>query len=679
MKSLRIPKHLIPVSLISFTVLVSYGLLIPWLRLYWDDWPVIAAARLQGVGVFWDFYRTERPFSAWTYIVTIPLIGSHPLVWHIFSLSLRWLTVIGFYLALSTLWPQKKPQVLWISLLFAVYPVFTNQPVAVAFSQHWICYLLFVFSLWLMLLAERRPKWFWPLTALSVALTGLNMFTLEYFWGLELLRPFMLGFLAAGQPDSRSGRLTRVLKGWLPYLAMLVIATGWRFAAASSLSGAHEMSLLTQLQSDPLVTGILFVQMVVQDLINNLIGVWYQTIEAAQIELTNNVVVFSLLAGLIAAGIVFLLLRRQATTDEAQADEPIWVRQALLLGLAGSFFGPTPIWLIERQAVFGMHSGRFALAAMFGLSILIVGLLEWITPRRLPKLALIALLTGMGVGFQIRNSVSYYRSSLKINDFYWQLHWRAPALQPGTAILSADELFPYMGRSVTAVAVNLAYPQSHSGRKVDYWFFELYHDIGSKVVPRLARARPLTGTFRTFDFSASSNESLAVFYKPGAGRCLWVLSSADADNPDIPDLTRQALGASNLSRILPQANGGDFPNQDLFGPESERTWCWYYQKAELARQTGDWQRIVQLGAEARSKGFKAENLNEWLVFIEGYARSRKWDQAVQLSNTVYAADNILSTRLCRIWDGFIKTGPPTAVEQVNVNTLLSQMNCSKLP
>jgi hypothetical protein len=70
----------------------------PLVGLFWDDWPIVLAARLQGVSAFWEYYRLERPFSAWTYVVTIPILGTTPLVWNIFTLLLRWLTVVGMWL-----------------------------------------------------------------------------------------------------------------------------------------------------------------------------------------------------------------------------------------------------------------------------------------------------------------------------------------------------------------------------------------------------------------------------------------------------------------------------------------------------------------------------------------------------------------------------------------------------
>ena len=115
----------IPFVLLLITV-VSFGLLIPWLGFYWDDWPVIYMTNTQGTAGFWGFYQYDRPFSAWTYILFAPLLGTHPLTWQIFVLLLRWLTAVFVWMSLKMIWPQKPRQVFWIALLFAVCPIFLN-------------------------------------------------------------------------------------------------------------------------------------------------------------------------------------------------------------------------------------------------------------------------------------------------------------------------------------------------------------------------------------------------------------------------------------------------------------------------------------------------------------------------------------------------------------------------
>jgi len=144
---LSLNERAVPAALLFITV-VSFGLIIPWLGFYWDDWPVIYLTQTEGTSGFWDFYQYDRPFSAWTYIVFAPLLGTSPQAWQIFTLLLRGLTAVFLWESLRLIWPEKPRQLFWVALLFAVCPIFGQQFVAVAYSQHWICYLLYFCSIY---------------------------------------------------------------------------------------------------------------------------------------------------------------------------------------------------------------------------------------------------------------------------------------------------------------------------------------------------------------------------------------------------------------------------------------------------------------------------------------------------------------------------------------------------
>lgn len=681
MSKVTFRSHTVPVFIVLLCFL-SLGLIIPWLGLYWDDWPVMLASRVQGLGVFWDFYRGERPFSAWTYLTFIPLLGTRPWVWHVFSLFLRDLTVVGFWASLNGLWPRRIFENTLATALFAVYPVFIQQPVAVAFSQHWICYVLYIFSLWAMIQAARQAKFFWLWTLVGVLAASLHMLTMEYFWGLELVRPAVLWFLSDPASPATRQRVRRTFGMWLPYLAILAGVVIWRmFFMEIVEQDPNTPQLLYNLGSSPFSTLAHLAQVGLQDFIHNTFGAWFATLDPAEIDFSDRPVLFSwgiaaLTASLSGWYLFHLRTDVEAETKVSSASSTSsdgWRYQALVLGLLATFLGPLPVWLKARQALIGLYSSRFALAAMFGLAILVVVFLDWLTARRKVQIILVASLLGLASGYHVRVATGYYRSTLRQNDFYWQLYWRAPQIEPGTAVLSADELFLYVGRASTAVALNLLYPQPEAYRgtyQVGYWFLELDHDVGDAQVPKLARGKLLARTFRTFNFSGSSLDSLVVYYKPGAGRCLWVLAPQDQDNPEIPALTRAALPVSNLGRIQPGPAKPGYPPTDLFGAEPAHTWCYFYQKAELARQQGNWQAVMQLDQEARLLNQKAQNAYELTAFIEAFLQMGRWQDAVQYSQEALALENEIAPRLCRLW----KAAPGEAPEKI-WDDLQSQLNC----
>ena len=99
-----------------------------------------------------------------------------------------------------------------------------------------------------------------------------------------------------------------------------------------------------------------------------------------------------------------------------------------------------------------------------------------------------------------------------------------------------------------------------------------------------------------------------------------------------PCITPQAatwLTVSNPSRIL--ATSETMPPAQIFGSEPARTWCYYYEKAELAAQYGDWPTAVVLWRDAASRRLRAANSIELLPFIAASARLDDWEQAKTLT------------------------------------------------
>jgi hypothetical protein len=258
------------------------------------------------------------------------------------------------------------------------------------------------------------------------------------------------------------------------------------------------------------------------------------------------------------------------------------------------------------------------------------------------------LLVGGAASFHIRSTAIYVRSWERQNQLWWQLYWRAPYLEPGTALVSTDELVLYVGRDPTALALNLVYPQPKVSSELAYWFIELPRHVGLKRLPNFIAGMPLKRSFRNYSFQGSSLDGVAIYYEPGGGRCLWVLSPLDRYNPDIPGMTEEVLPVSNLSRIA--ASPAHTLPESIFGKEPSHTWCYYFQKAELSRQLGDWQQVVSLIDEALAKGYTPLNALEWQPAIEGYAHAGRWSEAISISQRAAEKSQRYNAQLCYLWE-----------------------------
>jgi hypothetical protein len=84
----------------------------------------------------------------------------------------------------------------------------------------------------------------------------------------------------------------------------------------------------------------------------------------------------------------------------------------------------------------------------------------------------------------------------------------------------------------------------------------------------------------------------------------------------------------------------------VFGPEPEYDWCYYYQKAALARQRGDWDAVLTLGNDALNKGLAPAELIEWMPFLQAYARAGDIDRLVELAPVV-SYDPYIAQQACQ--------------------------------
>jgi hypothetical protein len=108
------------------------------------------------------------------------------------------------------------------------------------------------------------------------------------------------------------------------------------------------------------------------------------------------------------------------------------------------------------------------------------------------------------------------------------------------------------------------------------------------------------------------------------------------------------IPVSNLSRILPEPVGGP-PDPDIFGAEPEHTWCYFFEKADLARQQQDWSTIIDLYQQAQDQGLTAEHGAEYIPFIEAFAQTGDWDKAYELTLEAKSTTSGLKKMLCENW------------------------------
>lgn len=643
------------------TCLVTFGLLSPSLGFFQDDWHFIFYAQ-HGLSKLWELSAYDnRPFASWPYIAGFALFGFRPLAWQIGVLVLRWLTTVAFWMVFRSLWPKHEKLAVVPALLFAVYPLYTLQPMAVTYITHWVAFLLYALSLWLMILAVRDIQRLWPLLVLSVLLDGLQLFTIEYFNGIELLRPLVLWMaLSAPQADSKP-RLKTAALAWLPYLGVLAAFVLWRgFIFQSPAQDNNAPTVLRDLISAPISTLLYLVTAGLKDTLLIQVGTWSETLSPDLVDFSPAGLLALLVTVLSFIG--FYLYFKHLDLEE---DAP--VRPMLLLGLLGLVLGPIPAWM-THQPLYDTNplwNSRLGMAAMFGAALIIVAAVEWLARTKMQRVVVYSLFLALSVGYLIRSENNYRHAWEAQVDFLNQLAWRAPSVEAGTAFVSEGEILSYMGDYPTGFAVNMVYHQPRDSTQAVTWFFPSYGD--DPVAEKLLMGGILREVKFSTRFEGEAADSLVLWYEPTVSACLHILTPLDAESRLYSDYLRQLAPRSALERISPESNvNTEFFAQALNTPQ---TWCYFFEKAELAEQYGQTEQVLKLWEAAQEQGFQPSHGMEYLPFIRAYLAVGDTNKAQALTESAnrLTSSQAMRQTLCRPW---LEAGEAGAAQGSEVKQLL---------
>ena len=129
-------------------IALCFGILIPKLGFYWDDLPYLYQYAAFGPNGFPEYVASDRPFSAWIFSATTFLFGFSPIGYHVLVLLIRWMCAILFFETIQLIWKENKGLNLAAASIFAIYPGFLQQPIALIYNHHLCVFasLSFLFS-----------------------------------------------------------------------------------------------------------------------------------------------------------------------------------------------------------------------------------------------------------------------------------------------------------------------------------------------------------------------------------------------------------------------------------------------------------------------------------------------------------------------------------------------------
>jgi hypothetical protein len=322
------------------------------------------------------------------------------------------------------------------------------------------------------------------------------------------------------------------------------------------------------------------------------------------------------------------------------------------------------------------------ISMMIGGSLFVVGLIELLIQNRRIKMYVFAILIALGIGQQFFNANIFRRDWAKQQEIYWQLAWRIPAMKPNTALLTHQLPIDYETDLSFTAPINWMYAPDYrrsspldENSNLPYALIYTEKRLGGTTLPSLDRNEIITLPIRRVSFHGSTSQVL-VIYMPQNG-CLRVLDPARGDEVTYGNQSRFLVDAIPLSDLSNISIEPDQVAKPPFLPEPEHTWCYYYAKAELARQQGDWGQVIDFIDEARSSGYQPEDPFEWLTYIEAQALEGSMETAQEVSTNTFKQENRIRKGLCELWKR-VRTADPSNEEAITrVDQILSDFQCAR--
>lgn len=631
--------------LIFLTTILTYAISIPQLGYYRDDWYLLWSGEARGAASIIPLFATDRPFMGVVYSYAYRLLGDTIVNWHLYALLWRFIGGLAFFWILRLLWPEHKYIATVMTVLFMIYPGFLSIPNANTKQNHLYGFGTALLSIALMLEATKTKNQIWKIVSylISLLLTANYLFIYEYMIGFEGARIALLGYsLYRDGTNTIRALIGRTWKRVWPYFLVTAGFLYWRIfifegernatdagkLAASYLSDFRNMSLRLVLET-------------VKDFLDTSIFAWfafpYIWISGARYSELLTAVGIALLV--IASVVIYTLLAKRAWGIVQSEKDSVLIRDFIRLGAFIILCAIVPVIFSDRQVELFDAYKSYGLHPIPGVILFVGGIVLMLQPnfRKWMVITLIAI----SVTTQILNANNWAQYWEFQRQMWWQLTWRAPDIQDDSLVMtySAGGYNPEQDYEIWG-PLNLIYrpgPSEAPAIQAEV----LNSAIAFDIVKREVRNNMVRDIRLHRDF----NNVLLMSMSP-ISSCLHVLDGTlPVYTASEASLMKQVGAYSHVERIIPTATAPTPPSA-IFGAEPEYNWCYYYQKASLARQTGDWQRVKELYREANKAGFDTDDKSEMIPYLEALVNLGNYEDARTLYNKEIKGSAEMRLPLC---------------------------------
>lgn len=634
------------ILLILLTTVVTHGIGIPSLGYYYDDWYMLWSGQARGAASIVSLFSTDRPYMGVVYSWVYRLLGDAIINWHLYALLWRFIGGLAFFWILRLIWPTQKYITTLMAVLFIVYPGFLSQPDANTKQNHLFGFGTALLSIAFMLQSLKTNSRVGKIIygVISVVLTANYLFIYEYMIGLEGMRLVLLGFVLFqdGFRDVRT-LLKEIIRKWWTYPLVMAGFLYWRLFIFDSSRNATDAGQLASSYRGNLVNmSLRLIFESLKDFLDTTLFAWfvqpfYLFTYAGYVNLCLALLVAAVVMSLV--WFYSFLFKKQWGDEFHETEIPVLIKNFIWIGAFITICAIAPVVLSAREFNPTDAYKSYGLHPIGGVILFVTGFVLMLQPkfRQLGVLALI----GVSVSTQLLNVMNWARAWDYQREAWWQLTWRAPDIKSNTLVMPYF-LVGYGFQQDYEIwgPINLIYRPGPAKAPL----------ISAEVLNPDTALNILQGDVlgkRMRDFSLRQDfTKLLLISLPSENSCIHVIDGTLPIYSEYEPLLIRRVGGYSIIKRIESEGEAPVPPVVIFGTEPPHGWCYYYQKAALARQRGDWNEISRLYDEVVTKGLMANDKSEVFPFLEGLVNAGRYTDAKALFEAEVKIRESLSFDIC---------------------------------
>jgi len=551
------------------------------------------------------------------------LIGVKPLNWHLLMFFIRICCALLFFWLIRLIWINQKVSTLMMTLIFSTYPGFLLTPEAVTYQTLFLGINFGLLSIICSLYTINNKKNIHRIGLSIISCLSILFCLLMYEWFIGILGVgLILIFYEIKKIDkSIISSIRKTFEYSFPLILGTIFFSTWRLFIFKNTRLSTDIGHLFSIyQSQPakMVFNIFF--NTVRSFIGTVLMPWAVPLNNLW-WLDRKSIIFQGLIfasfALIIVGVMYWIYRRN-NVNFAPNNLDTWHREGMIIGFLCVLITMIPVTFSNRVVSLDGTFNRYTLNSIMGTSILVVSILYYLIKNTKLISIFIIVMLFLSIFTHYLNSFGYKELFETQNYFWWQLSWRAPNIKDNTVFIPVGigfrdyyDIFPQ---------INLIYRPGSKEIKISTQ--TLNSDTAKEI---LVSTNIQDGIFKGIKYQRNYKNILLVSKNENSCLHVWDGNFTELVANEAPILSL-IVPLANISTIDTQSENHIPPN-NIFGDEPSHNWCFFYQKAGLAKQESDWNTIVDLAKELNEYKFHPIDISEWLPFFEAYANLYKFEEA----------------------------------------------------